>query len=737
MRRNMVSILIPLTLGIFLMLNPIMSPDASAEEFSLRNKHVTMEINPDTGGVVRVVYNEGYTDPRVENLGAGIAGEGNLFVPLVTIGGKPFAVSEIEVKLADKTEKSAIMKSMYRPDNGELEWKRSIRLEDGVSGFHIDDEYVWRGDAPVEIEIGVRSRIDPRDWRRSIRTWAGGADESVSLVSRAEAGVARREKITRDRVFWRVIGQYGVGFCYAGDLPGGEVTIHLPPEDGQPLVANWTSAPVKMEVGQPLKLSAFVLVDDGGRQTHNPHNMALNNRTFVTVDARRCAETGESIPCAATLLSAEAMTGVVEFERTEIAPDGGERVLSIEKAEFSLEPGRGKMFLFRSAQNANGKMIVRAVMRDEEGRELSRDEALVIVGQPHEDDAEGLRIWRQFQDKIPTVEYKGSWEDIARRRSPNPAQGEPTEYQRKVWDYIDNNYPVAARYYKAAAAVKNSEPSAFMPAVPQPAAADDEEACMDIFFSGPDGPLNAFSKERSGYGMQGLIYEKFVPNEGLSFHTYMGYGVNSAGLSVTGASLNTDGHTVRTTERAAAERMNRGELVSPPDWKLMMLASCSTVEEGVKFLIDPNMPATGEINYLLVDRDGNAAHVYGWATDLHVRYPDDNDQRFFSVGNYPAEKHGDLFGIGDPGWSANSRMREILLWELAGHKRDEISLQDAIALMETHAAGGICQHGYDNPGHLFTCHSVIAVCRTSELLISHGPPCARKYYRFTLPEVEE
>src|SRR2546430_8108428 len=44
---------------------------------------------------------------------------------------------------------------------------------------------------------------------------------------------------------------------------------------------------------------------------------------------------------------------------------------------------------------------------------------------------------------------------------------------------------------------------------------------MDLFFDGPDGPINAFSKERGSLSLAGLGYRKIVPTEGYRYHVYM------------------------------------------------------------------------------------------------------------------------------------------------------------------------------------------------------------------------
>jgi hypothetical protein len=164
----------------------------------------------------------------------------------------------------------------------------------------------------------------------------------------------------------------------------------------------------------------------------------------------------------------------------------------------------------------------------------------------------------------------------------------------------------------------------------------------------------------------------------------------------------------------------------------MVLANCRTVDEAVAMITNPEAPVAGEVNCMLADREGNAAKVQGWGITHTVTRYDPKTEGFFVVGNYPLAQPDGLFKIGRPDYAANSMLRERFIWEVAGQKRGSVSLNDAIWIMETHAAGGMCQHGYDNPGHLFTSTSVIAVCQTGDLWISHGWPCRVQYVRYTL-----
>ena len=77
-------------------------------------------------------------------------------------------------------------------------------------------------------------------------------------------------------------------------------------------------------------------------------------------------------------------------------------------------------------------------------------------------------------------------------------------------------------------------------------------------------------------------------------------------------------------------------------------------------------------------------------------------------------------------------LREAFLRDYAGPRQGHLSLPDVISLMQSHEAGGMCQHHQDNPGQLYTSCSFLAVTRTGELWLSEGPPCVTGYVRHTL-----
>jgi hypothetical protein len=165
----------------------------------------------------------------------------------------------------------------------------------------------------------------------------------------------------------------------------------------------------------------------------------------------------------------------------------------------------------------------------------------------------------------------------------------------------------------------------------------------------------------------------------------------------------------------------------------MLLSMCRNVDEALAMIENPAAPLEFTGNMLLLDRAGNAARVESVGIDHQIFRRDPRQHGFFVAGNYPHQRADGLFGIGSNwGWAANTMLRERFLADYTGTRADRLGLRDVIAIMQSHEAGGMCQHIYDNPGHLYTSCSFIAVTRSSELWLSQGPPCQMQYVRHTL-----
>jgi len=716
-------------------------PAARAEEI-LENAFVTVRIDPAHGGAVTAMhYRKATTFPLIADKGAGAAGMGVFFAGRLQVGDERLPLADVPMKVERHTDAAGRMlvltARLPRPASA-LRWTRIFTMGVGESGFRFKDTFRNEGE-DLTFSAGMQAEQRSAPWRKNLRCWYGDAHRHFTSVAPAHAGQVVRFEPGGRAVFWRVVGQYGVGTLWVARSPVGIArAVHqLPATLGCPARFEWTTGPIPLARGQEISIAGEVLIDEGGRRSNDPRALLASNRTIAMVDVRAAGMPGERLPGAVTLVAAEKATvhvAVTQF-RLENGARTGERALA--RFEAALTPGRAQFHHFDVLPDKAGRLYVEAVVADEDGNTLIRSAAWSLIdGRTAEGDLQ--RVWRFYTRRLPEATYKGTWEEIGRRALRVRARPTATAESKKRLAFLEKHFPFYARMLKGAAAARKIDP-ARLACVPPPRSPR-VEACMAVFFNGPDGPLNCYSKERSGTGYAGLKYAKILPDEGYRFHAYspggpmVAWGINSAGLSMTAASLNCDGETKRVTQKRLAEWRAAGRFTAPALWPWMVLAGCKNVDEAIALITDPDAPVAGEVNVLLVDRDGNAAKVEGWGITHHVTRYDPKRKGFFAVGNYPLETPDGLFRIGAWGWAANTMMRERFIWQVAGRKKGRIRLADAFWIMESHAAGGMCQHLYDNTGALFSNTSFIAVPRTGDLWISHGPPCRVRYHRYRLSE---
>ena len=110
-------------------------------------------------------------------------------------------------------------------------------------------------------------------------------------------------------------------------------------------------------------------------------------------------------------------------------------------------------------------------------------------------------------------------------------------------------------------------------------------ACMGVPVRGADGPLHLYSKEHGGSSLAGMRYVKVLPDAGYRYHMYtlnratFGYGVNEAGLSTSGATINCDANTERVGNQETQRRLDRGQATAPMGMH-MLLAMCADVDQA-------------------------------------------------------------------------------------------------------------------------------------------------------------
>src|SRR6185437_901283 len=214
------------------------------------------------------------------------------------------------------------------------------------------------------------------------------------------------------------------------------------------------------------------------------------------------------------------------------------------------------------------------------------------------------------------------------------------------------------------------------------------DACMGIVVHGPDGPLNLYSKERSNLSFKGMAYLKVVPDSGYRYHMYtlnprfdVGYGINSAGLSTSGTSINCDAKTERLGQQEASRLRLQGKAPAPLALQ-MLLATCANVDEAIRFIDDPDSPMEFTGNLLIADLKGESAVL----ESAGIRHQIIRGQtgKMLDTGNYSHIRNDGSFAIGaNWGWAANTMLRERLLGQFLKDHQGQISLPDARSFMAT------------------------------------------------------
>ncbi len=692
----------------------LFGPAQASKEIVLENEWVRVTLDPEAGGAVTALtYKKATTFPLIADKGAGSAGSGSLFTP--QWNGVALSALPMKSTRREEAEETIVVLAGWPKDGLLLE--RSFRMGKQESGFRLED--TWKSSRETAGSLGATSLQKAEPWRRVARSWHGDADRVVQKDLPVSGAETRDLETKAGRFFWRSVGPYGVGFLAQVQAPRGSavLTHETFRENGAAVGWRWRTAETALEAGTPVSIRTDVLIDEGGREF-----AASGSRSGLCVDLRSAGRTGEAMPSFVTAVSARPFKGKIVLR---ISDREEKQALDVE-----LEPGRGKSVPFEIVPARKGTLTVEAVLVDGAGFALATGSTNAII------DGEKEPAWTAWSRTIPSATYRGTWAEIgaqlakAGRVKPRAADAKAAErlafYARK--------FPLYEQMIRGAAEALKVKPEDLARSEGEAPA----EACMNVLFDGPDGPISAFSKERSGAGLGGLAYMKVLPDKGYAYHVYEcgtwtnGYGVNSEGLSTSGASINCDAGTTAAGRRETQAWRAAGRLTAPLG-SHMMLAGCRTVEEAVAFIEDREAPFEFEGNMLIVDRAGNAARLESVGIKRQIQRYDGKKDRYFVAGNYPHESGDGLFKIGpDWGWAANTMRRERRLEEQGGVRLGRHSLADAVTLMETHGPGGMCQHIHDNIGGLYTSTSFLAVTRTGELWLSHGPPCRTRYVRFMI-----
>jgi len=698
---------------------------AGTAALRLENAVMRVEVDAPAGGAVTaLVLKRAQVFPLIVGRGAGVAGCGLLFAPRLEVGGS----SPRRWRMTAVGSEGGELALAGVPAAG-LKWERRIGLAPGESRMTFRDLLRNESARVLTLRLGVACRQDGAPWRLTDRSWIGSLRTAKALATSSLAVPGQpvpphRARVSAASFFWRQIGQYGTGLLYRFRAPvrGVGVAAILPGPD-RALEVGWRSRPLRLRPGACVAWDSEVLLDEGG----GPVDPAgAFGPVLVRADFAAAGRRGQPLTGFATVVSPQ--------RRSVAVTVSGRQVLA--RREFDLGPGQVARLPVVYTPRIGGTVRLRVAVTDR-GRPVGTAQCAILV-----DGSVRQRTWRTFVAPMPEEHYRGSWEEIgaqiarARRRIGGPTslditRGEITAPDNDV-PFYRRHLPYYARLLEGMAPVLGAAPSEL--GLVKRGQRDLPVACMDVACYGPDGPINAFSKERDGPDYGGLGYIRVRPSTGYAFHVYMHHGVNAAGLTVSGATLNEDEATARAARRELERWKRSGRHTMPVavgTW--MLLAMCRNVSEALALIQSPAVPWEGTGNLLLLDRSGAAARVEAAGLSRRIFRHRGQGRKFFVAGNYPHERADGRFRIGARwGQAANTLLRERFLRDFAGRRQGRLGFRDVVTLMQSHEAGGMCQHHHDNPGQLYTVCSSLAVARTSELWLAQGPPCQVQYVRHAL-----
>ncbi len=692
-----------------LLISILMLMSTTAPPASLESDHIFVGFHPTASGAVsQLTLRKAISLPLLPDKGAGQAASGVLFAPTIEVNGELLAIPNAPIRAGATGE--MVMESLLPG----IIFTRTFRVNGSLLTIH---DVVRNSSSTRQVVRFGGTSIEKREtWHLAQRSWIGAPSNRTAL---AENNATYKGD---GRASWRSIKQYGVGFVATTEMDGEIEAREIPVEGPEVSRFEWSGRQVPLEGAKTLSALTTVFVLEGG----SGRRESVQKGLLVETDLADAGRVGQPVRGFARTVSATARTVDVAVYSSESTDT------PVLTQRIELQPGREHAIPFQVIPATKGALSVRTIAKD-------ADSTLKVEAFAEAKIERSGAAWDLYTRRMPEEVFRGTWEQIGEQLAGSIVTiGAPTTPRiakraaanQDALMHYDRHFPYYASILRGAARILHADPELL--AVSEPTA--DSVACMDIAILGPDGPINAYSKERGETDLKGLGYQKVLPAHGYSFHTYMSWGVNSAGLSTSAATLNEDAATKREGNRQKEAWLASGKAVIPAAIaKWLILAMASNVDEAIELIENSDVPFDLTANILLLDRAGNAARVSSAGLIRHIQRAKAPAREFFAVGNYPHARADGLFAIGDLwGWAANTMIREEALSRSFGNKVGRMSLDDVFTMMQSHGPGGMCQHKFDNPGLLYSSSSSIAVTQNSDLWLAHGPPCQVEYVRYRL-----
>lgn len=743
---------------------PVVVQETAAGDLVIENDFVRLVVSPAKGGAITEVrQKKALVLPFIAEKGAQVAGTGRFFLDA---GAVVKGEAEEAFNLADAAYAAEIVER--GPDAARIRLaakadavapglvlERELAIGRAESGLILTRTVRNGGAQALALRIGSRFEQQAEPWRTDLRLWMGNGNNFRWVFGPYNQGPEQTFSYPTPVAQWQLLSQYGVGIVARTEGLAAPVAfaVEYPKEAGVPCKAQWTASPITIQPGQAVSLKTDVLVCEGLRQI----GPLGEGRVAAAGYMQGAARPGESFPVFGVVASATRRTVKVGIERYYHNERGPRVVEPLGAQDITLEPGLAREVRYEMTAPEAGLLYATCYI-EADGKRLAAGGSRTWVYP----DAEGLSgepkaAMDLYLRKMPELRYEGTWAQIGRQLAkegkikPGQARGNAADilamYRRRFPFYAEILEGAAAEHnvpIERLVAAQGEDGRPFASAFD---AAPAGSACMAFYLNGPDGPICAYSKERSGSGVSGQGYMKVIPDKGYKFHMYtlggwnFGYGINEKGLATGGATINCDPETDRAGAAATKAWRDAGRVTAPLGL-LMMFASCATVEEAIAFIENEDAPLDFTGNMLLVDRAGDAAVLQSVGIKHMIRRYDGPKDRLevgapiFSATNY---SHPDAEGFFKPGpnwaWHANGLLREWRVGEFVRELNGQVSLKDVFWILRTqNQPGGMCQSGFDNVGHLHTTCSFIGHPKTGDLWLTNGNPASTHYEHYRLAD---
>lgn len=243
-----------------------------------------------------------------------------------------------------------------------------------------------------------------------------------------------------------------------------------------------------------------------------------------------------------------------------------------------------------------------------------------------------------------------------------------------------------------------------------------EDSCSNIVFTDSDrGPLLGKTLDGSRIGPKRLM-AKLLPEKGcgMLIMMYLGTlntetGINEEGFAVGNSSIHF--HSIN------PKGISRNLLIR------LLLQECSNTEEGIEFLKKYG-PVNRGYNFMLLDKDGDAANVERSPIDYCIRRPQNGI--LFCVNHCVCEKmiRDERLATGRERY-LNSKARWDNLKKITSRAGFTMTFEEMKRILRNHAVpGGICQHG---SAGMYTNTAFIHIPLERKMLFTVGNPCQNEF----------